>query len=189
MISNIRSGKIFKIQKIKKWSEDEDKLLLELVKSNQRNKWKIISQHFSNKTPSDCRQRYDIIQPNITRGRWKKEEDQKILKYIGMFGPKWSKIAKKVTTRTAKQIRERYVNRLDGKIKKTNFTFLEDLKLLKLQKKFGNKWKSFCKHLPGRTAGNIKNRFNSAIKNNVNVILFIERRDFGVSIVRFNWIY
>ena len=77
---------------------------------------------------------------------------------------KWSKISDLLSGRLGKQCRERYYNHLDPTLIKSPWTKKEDLLLLQLQSKMGNKWSEIAKTMVGRSENNIKNRFNSAKK-------------------------
>jgi hypothetical protein len=62
-------------------------------------------------------------------------------------------------TRTARQIRERYLNYLDPNLKTEKWTFEEDQKLISILSKCHNiSWKSIQMNFPGRTDVSIKNR-------------------------------
>ena len=102
-------------------------------------------------------------------------------KCINENGQKWSLISKILVNRTGKQIRERYINRLDEILIKTPFTLLEDIRILKLHKQFGNDWKLISNNFDGRPPDIIKNRYNSTVKHNGKILLFLERRDLGIS--------
>jgi hypothetical protein len=53
--------KIFKIKKINNWTEEEDKLLRELVAKYSSKNWKKIAEIFTGKSPIQCSSRYRRI--------------------------------------------------------------------------------------------------------------------------------
>ena len=160
-------NKIFAIRKVKnqkKWTREEDELLIGLAEKYNEKHWKEISKMFVNKNSLQCFSRYKRIRPGIIKGSWKKEEDQEILRLVHKYGKSWSKISKILNTRNGKQIRDRFINVLDPEIRKGKFTEEEDKKLVSLFQQFGPKWATISKYYPNRTADMIKNRFHSSIK-------------------------
>ena len=87
----------------------------------------------------------------------------------------WTLIAKELNTllhhessiRVARKCRERWLNHLDPRIKKGNWTEEEDRRLLKLQQKYGNRWSDISKKLEGRNENSVKNRWKSLCKKSV----------------------
>ena len=115
---------IFHIRKLKqqkKWTKEEDKLLISLGKKYNEKNWKEISKHFLNKNYTQCICRYERKKPEIKKGSWKRHEDKQIIEMVNIYGKAWSKIAKQLKFRNAKQIRERYLNKLDPEIKRNKF--------------------------------------------------------------------
>ena len=106
--------------------------------------------------------------PMTKKGRryFTMEEDRMIMKCINIFGSpgRWSEIARRLPGRTGKQCRARYINYLDSKVKRGSWSRDEDALLMSLWKKFGMKWSTICKLIPGRTANASKNRFNSLMR-------------------------
>jgi hypothetical protein len=160
---------LFKVERINKsvhWIKEEDILLLFLVSTHKR-KWSLISKSFKEKTGYQCYLRYNSINPSIKKGAWEPFEDQKLIEGMRQFGKQWSRIASQFfSNRNAKQIRDRYTNYLDPVINKGKFSPEEDLQILDLYKRFGNKWSLIKQFVPGRSSDSIKNRFNSSIKRN-----------------------
>jgi hypothetical protein len=159
----------FKVEKINKsacWTKEEDILLVFLVSMHKR-KWSFISKSFKEKTGYQCYKRYNSINPSIKKGAWETFEDQKLIEGMRQFGKQWSRIASKFfSNRNVKQIRDRYTNYLDPNINKGKFSPEEDLQILTLYKKYGNKWSLIKQFVSRRSRDCIKNRFNSSIKRN-----------------------
>ncbi|KAL8170837.1 hypothetical protein V2J09_022641 [Rumex salicifolius] len=59
--------------------------------------------------------------------------------------------------RTGKSCRLRWLNYLKPDIKRGNLTPQEQLLILELHSKWGNRWSKIAQHLPGRTDNEIKN--------------------------------
>jgi hypothetical protein len=76
----------------------------------------------------------------------------------------WGKLALHMPGRTSKQCRERWCHHLDPAVKKEEFTADEDFLLLSLQSRFGNRWASISRMMPGRTENSVKIRFKSLEK-------------------------
>jgi len=165
-----QKANIFTIRKIKnqrKWTKEEDILLIQLAEKFNEKHWKEISKRFVKKNPLQCFSRYKRIRPGIIKGSWKKEEDLKIIDLVTIYGKSWSKISKILGSRNGKQIRDRFINVLDPEIRKGKFTEDEDNKLIALFKQHGPKWATIARYYPKRTADMIKNRFHSSIKKKI----------------------
>ena len=57
-----------------------------------------------------CSQRWQkVLSPELIKGPWTKEEDQKVVELVKLYGPKkWSIISQKLKGRIGKQCRERF---------------------------------------------------------------------------------
>lgn len=146
-------------KKTLKWSEDEDKLLLELVNVKLGKKWKLISTYFKEKSRFDCYTRYFQINPTIKKGKWTKEEDDLLVKLVEDLKYDWAKIANIMKNRTSKQIRSRYIYYLDTGLNKSEFTPEEDEIVRKLFPIFKTNWVNYVNYLPNRSAKIIQNRY------------------------------
>jgi len=157
------------IIKQKKWSKEEDNLLLIGLEDygNTSKKWKIISSFIKNKSPSQCYSRFKQINPQINKGYWSQKEDDDLRYYISKFGRKWTKISRMMKSRNNKQIRDRFLNVLDENLEKKHFSEEEDQQILSLIYKFGSNWSKMTQEMKGRSAANIKNRFYYHIRHRI----------------------
>jgi len=165
--------KFFEIKKVNDtnritniWDENRDNILINYISKNlfTKKKWKKVSLLIRNKTPMQCLRRFRKINPNFNKGKWSKEEDTLILKYIETFGKNWNLISNSFKKRSSRQIRVRYENYLCPNIKKTKFDKKEDEIILSLHKKFKNNWSLYTNFLKGRPAKKIKFRYISLIR-------------------------
>ena len=67
-------------------------------------------------------------------------------------------IATQFPGRSGKQCRERWLNHLDTRVRKSAWTGGEDVVLCEAQGRLGNKWSEISKLLPGRAENAVKNR-------------------------------
>ncbi|KAL7916879.1 hypothetical protein GGI35DRAFT_486020 [Trichoderma velutinum] len=75
----------------KRWSDGEDKLLVELVSadlaSGKEINWQEIATLFSGRSNKDCRKRWIYtLNPSVKKGPWTDEEDKLLFKGIQLHG-------------------------------------------------------------------------------------------------------
>jgi len=160
---------IFVISKIKKqllWSKKEDDMIRSLINTKSKCKWNLISSKLKNKSPSQIYLRSKLIDPNLKKGKFSKEEDENLKRLVSTFGPSWSFLSRVIKKRNAKQLRLRYNNYLNEKLCHTKFTKKEDQKILILYTTYGQKWSKYLKHFPNRSYIRIKDRYFSLLKMN-----------------------
>lgn len=98
-----------KKQPKKQFSFEEDKMLKKAVSDIGENNWDKVSKLIPNRTPRQCRDRWNkYLSPNISGLMWTDEEDQLLLSLINNFGNKWTKIASFFKGRSDINIRNRY---------------------------------------------------------------------------------
>lgn len=103
----------------------------------------------------------------VRRKAWQDQEDEQLLDLVEKYGKKWSKIASIMGGRTGKQIRDRYLNNLNPEIVDKDWTSEEDNLILFLYYNWGKKWSKIAAALPGRSEGQVKNRFYWGLKRKV----------------------
>lgn len=147
----------------KLWSEQDDELLSSLVHKYGKGNWKKLAEHVPGKTATQCSQRWrKALDPNIIKGKWSSEEDEKLRRAVATYGPKWRKIASVIPGRTGKQCRDRYTSRLRPEIQKIgNWTAEEDSIILKAHQELGNRWAAIQKLVPDRAWYSIKWRIET----------------------------
>jgi hypothetical protein len=112
---------------------------------------------------------YDSPPPPVpelaVRGSWSQQEDDLLVHAVNQIGTaRWVDVAKFVPSRTSKQCRERWHNRLSPALKKEPFEPWEDQIILQKQKQLGNRWSAIALSLPGRSPGAVKNRWYAGLK-------------------------
>ncbi|GAV71668.1 Myb_DNA-binding domain-containing protein [Cephalotus follicularis] len=103
---------------------------------------------------------------DLRRGPWTVEEDFKLINYIANHGEgRWNSLARCAgLRRTGKSCRLRWLNYLRPDVRRGNITLEEQLLILELHSRWGNRWSKIAQHLPGRTDNEIKNYWRTRVQ-------------------------
>ncbi|KAL3228987.1 Myb-like DNA-binding protein BAS1 [Nakaseomyces bracarensis] len=131
-------------------------------------RWDNILFAFKNKyrTPKLLRKRWiSALDPNIKRGKWTPEEDEKLVKAYEKLGPKWLDISSEILGRTEDQCSKRYIEILgpSSKERLREWTLEEELSLISKVKKYGTKWRTISSEMVNRPSLTCRNRWRRII--------------------------
>ena len=106
-----------KKSKRKKFTKEEDLILINIFSFSIDFKWEKYSKLFPNRTERQCKERYkNYLANNILNNEWTEEEDEKLISYIKIMGLKWVKLTEYFPTRSANNLKNRWYKHLSKKI-------------------------------------------------------------------------
>uniref|UniRef100_A0A0D9VTC6 Uncharacterized protein n=1 Tax=Leersia perrieri TaxID=77586 RepID=A0A0D9VTC6_9ORYZ len=108
----------------------------------------------------------EVMGGDLRRGPWTVEEDLLLVNYIAAHGEgRWNSLARSAgLKRTGKSCRLRWLNYLRPDLRRGNITPQEQLLILELHSRWGNRWSKIAQHLPGRTDNEIKNYWRTRVQ-------------------------
>ncbi|CAH9114969.1 unnamed protein product [Cuscuta epithymum] len=103
---------------------------------------------------------------DLRRGPWTVEEDFALINYVAHHGEgRWNSLARSAgLKRTGKSCRLRWLNYLRPDVRRGNITLEEQVLILELHSRWGNRWSKIAQHLPGRTDNEIKNYWRTRVQ-------------------------
>ncbi|KAF3663868.1 MYB-like transcription factor EOBI [Capsicum chacoense] len=142
---------------------------------------------FLSKTSSSSSSDDDI---ELRRGPWTIEEDNLLVHYITNHGEgRWNMLAKHAgLKRTGKSCRLRWLNYLKPDVKRGNLTPQEQLMILELHSKLGNRWSKIAHYLPGRTDNEIKNYWRTRVQKQARNLKIDANSAAFQEMIRYLWI-
>jgi hypothetical protein len=91
------------------FSEEEDQVILDFVRSNGAKNWNFVASELENRTPKQCRERWhNHLDPSIQKGPWSPDEDQLLAEKQAILGNKWAEIARFLPGRTDTLVKNRW---------------------------------------------------------------------------------
>ncbi|GAA0171893.1 DNA-binding transcription factor [Lithospermum erythrorhizon] len=108
----------------------------------------------------------ELDEMDLRRGPWTVDEDFTLINYIAHHGEgRWNSLARTAgLKRTGKSCRLRWLNYLRPDVRRGNITLEEQLLILELHSRWGNRWSKIAQHLPGRTDNEIKNYWRTRVQ-------------------------
>ncbi len=123
------------------WKTDEDNKIIDLVKKFGKS-WSKISKIIGTRNGKQIRDRFiNVLNPENKKGKFTVDEDQKLIMLFKKIGPKWAKIAKYYSNRTADMIKNRFHSSIKKRLNLERLS--ESLLYLKVIIFYSNKTKIF----------------------------------------------
>ena len=100
------------------WTRQEDETIINYVKQHGTKSWTKLAELLPGRIGKQCRERWiNHLDPDINRGPWTLEEDNKIIELHKQYGNKWVKISALMPHRSDNSIKNRWNSTLSKRAK------------------------------------------------------------------------
>ena len=91
------------------WSEEEDKILTQLINKHGPYKWSYIASQMGDRMGKQCRERWhNHLNPRISKDDWTSSEEWNLYLAQQLFGNKWADISRRIKGRTDNSIKNHW---------------------------------------------------------------------------------
>ncbi|TRY74585.1 hypothetical protein TCAL_01644 [Tigriopus californicus] len=119
-----------------------------------------------------------VAKKAINRGRWTKDEDEKLKRLVELHGERWDFIASHFTDRADVQCQHRWHKVVNPDLVKGPWTKEEDERVVELVRKYGPKrWTLIAKHLKGRIGKQCRERWHNHLNPEIKKTAWTEEED------------
>lgn len=124
----------------------------------------------------------------VNRGRWTKEEDDKLKHLVEVHGERWDFIASVFPDRADVQCQHRWQKVVNPDLVKGPWTKEEDERVVELVRKYGPKrWTLIAKHLKGRIGKQCRERWHNHLNPEIKKTAWTEKEDEIIYGAHKNW--
>ena len=111
-------------KKKENWTDEEDTVLLSLVRKYGPKNWTEIATHFNHRLGKQCRERwFNHLSPDVKKSKWTEQEDLILLHAYIEFGSRWSVISTFLAGRTDNSVKNHYNSTIKRKLKNNELDF------------------------------------------------------------------